>query len=382
MIMGQNQPYKLVDQLVANEFYNLEGRQFSKSDGWTIDIENFLDHFEPDQIRYALTANAPETADSEFTWKDFQTRCNSELLGKLGNLVNRVLVFTQNHCTGHIPLQGAYDVQDQRFLERQRALVEEARQSYSSFHFRRASQIVMELAQLGNAYFDAKKPWKAAKELELRGMMETTIACCLECIKLLALIAFPIIPTTAEKIWSLLGFGNNLSQFLWQEVLDTPLKPGTLLPVPFTLFRKIEDQEIAQHSEKLQKNQPEPEKKSVAQAPSTKPFAQAKEIVSFEEWQKIDLRVGQVIRAEKVAKSKKLLQLEVDLGSEKRTILSGISAYYSPEALIGKKVLIVANLAPAQVMGIESQGMLLVAETQGGLEVIQFQEAAPGAPIS
>lgn len=378
MVMGQNQPYKQVDDLVANEFYNLEGRQFSKSEGWTIDMEEFLTKYEPDQIRYVIAANAPETSDSEFTWKDFQQRCNAELLGKFGNFVNRVLVFTQQHCVGCIPAIAALEEIDQIFLNQMRQLVDEIKNHYACFKMRKASQLIMELAHLGNVYFDAKKPWKDAKDLSMRGKMETTLACSLECIKCLALVSYPIIPSTAQKIWAMLGFSLGINQHLWNEIIDNPLVAGTLLPKPEVLFKKIEDEQIEKEIAALNKGilQKKESVKKVEKKQDAKPT------IKFDDFKKIDLRVGKILKAEKVAKSQKLLQLEVDLGSEKRTIISGIAHCYEPEALIGKKVIVVANLEPAKVMGIESQGMILAASLENGLELPFINQALPGSLIN
>lgn len=251
MTMGQNQPYKLVDELPANEFFKLEGKQFSKSDHWYIDIEDFLTRYTPDQIRYAIAANAPETSDSEFTWKDFQTRCNAELLGKYGNLVNRVLVFATKHCGQKVPPQGVLQERDREFLQQMKHLVNAAAENYGAFKLRAASQTVMELAQLGNVYFDNKKPWQDAKQPETRPAMETTVACCLECLKALALISFPIIPDTANRVWKFLGFTTELKDVSWQEVVDTPIPVGQQMRNPEILFQRVEDTQIASEVEKL-----------------------------------------------------------------------------------------------------------------------------------
>lgn len=251
MLMGQNQPYKLVDELPANEFLNLEGRQFSKSDGWFIDLEDFFKQFSSDQIRYALAANAPETADSEFTWKDFQHRCNSDLAGKYGNLANRVLVFIQNRCDGRAPAKALLEEVDKEFLNQIHTLVDEAAICYQGFRVRRASQLIMELAQLGNVYFDHKHPWKDAKEEATRTRMKTTLACCLECLKALALISNPIIPTASQKLWEMLGQPKQLSEQSWDEVYKLPLIDGEKLPNPQILFTKVEDAVINTEIEKL-----------------------------------------------------------------------------------------------------------------------------------
>jgi methionyl-tRNA synthetase len=245
MIMGQNTPYKLVDDLPANEFFNLEGKQFSKSDGWMIDLKTFFEHFTADQIRYAIAANAPETQDSEFSWKDFQLRCNSELLGKYGNLANRVLVFIARHAEGKIPAASC----DEEFCSKLALLAVEAAQAYDSYHLRKASQLIMEIAQVGNAYFDAKKPWQLAKTPENHPEMLKVLASCLECLKTLALVSSPIIPSTAAKLWLLLGQKAPLDR--WEHVLKTPLKPHTPLPQPEILFQRVEDPVIADELQNL-----------------------------------------------------------------------------------------------------------------------------------
>lgn len=251
MQMGQNLPYKKVDQLPANEFLNLEGRQFSKSDGWTIDLSEFFTHFTSDQIRYTLAANAPETQDSEFTWKDFQMRCNSELLGKYGNFANRVLVFLQNHCQGKIPPQKTLSETDHAFITKIQELIGEIRAAYQQFSLRRATALLMELAQAGNVYFDAQKPWTLAKTLETRGQMETVINNCLECLKLMALASSPLIPQTAQKLWEMLGQNNRLDSCHFDHVISTPLEIGHPLPPPQILFKRVEDALIQQQENQL-----------------------------------------------------------------------------------------------------------------------------------
>lgn len=376
MTMGQNQPYKLVDELPANEFFKLEGKQFSKSDNWYIDIEDFLTRYTPDQIRYAIAANAPETSDAEFTWKDFQSRCNTDLLGKYGNLVNRVLVFARTHCGLRVPSMNALEEKDREFLQNVKQLINQAAENYRAFKLRAASQTVMELAQLGNVYFDHKRPWQDAKQPETRGSMETTVYCCLECIKALALISFPIIPDTATRVWEFLGYQTQLKDMAWEEVLNKSIPVGQALQDPKILFQKIEDAQIDTEIAKLHamKSKQEPKKKD--EAPPLKP------LVDIEDVRKLDLRVGIILNAAQLPKSKKLLQLEVDLGFEKRSILAGISQSYKPEELIGKRVVVVANLKPATLMGAQSQGMILAGNDGSAFEIVSIQELPAGSPVS
>jgi methionyl-tRNA synthetase len=251
MEMGQKQPYKTVDELPANEFLNLEGRQFSKSEGWTIDLAEFFNHFTADQIRYTLAANAPENQDSEFTWKDFQTRCNSELLGKYGNLANRSLVFLQNQCQGKVPSSGPLLPIDSEFLDQLKRLANEARAAYQSFSLRRAAALVMEIAQTGNVYFDGRKPWTLAKTPETRPQMETTLYCCLECLKVLALVSSPIIPEAAQKLWEMLGNTSKLAEEKWDDVLQQKIEEGRALPAPQVLFKRVENELIEEQENKL-----------------------------------------------------------------------------------------------------------------------------------
>lgn len=248
MTMGQNAPYKLVDDLPANEFLQLEGRQFSKSEGWTIDLETFFKRYSVDQIRYVLAANAPETSDSEFTWKDFQLRCNAELAGKWGNFANRVLLFLQKQCEGKIPQEEPLAEIDHNFLEDIRLLTEQARQHYKNFRLRLVCQTIMELAQKGNVYFDTKKPWSEAKAENTRPSMLTTLRCCLTCLQALCVIALPITPTSAKVLWGFLGFSekDSIENLGWDKALQAHLNERLQLPIPHILFRRIEDSEIAE----------------------------------------------------------------------------------------------------------------------------------------
>jgi methionyl-tRNA synthetase len=378
MLMGQNLPYKLPDEVPANEFYMLEGRQFSKSDGWTIDLEEFFNSYTPDQIRYAIASNAPETADSDFSWKDFQMRCNAELLGKFGNFAHRVLIFAKQHCELKMPLASELNDADHQFIIQMHLLVETAASHYEQFSLRKVSQALMELAQLGNTYFDLKKPWALAKDPSRHAEMRTTIALCLECIKNLTLVASPLIPASSQAIWKLLGFHTELAKGSWETITQTAIPPGQHLGESTPLFRKVEDTEIEVQVAKLGALKTPQEKPMTLQVT----YEPLKETIAFEQFDKIDIRVAQVLEATKVPKSKKLLKLLLDLGFEKRIVVSGIALHYEPEKLIGKKVLFLANLAPAIIMGIESQGMVLAASLGTDLELPAIQNLPPGSQIS
>lgn len=378
MLMGQNLPYKLPDEIPANEFYLLEGRQFSKSDGWTIDLEDFFTRYTSDQIRYAIAANAPETSDSEFSWRDFQMRCNAELLGKFGNFVHRVLVFAKQQCDGKKPPIGELSEADKEFINQMGVLLEIGASSYEQFRLRKASQTLMELATLGNAYFDAKKPWALAKDSKTRVQMNTAIALCIDCIQNLSLLASPIIPDAAQKIWEMIGNRSILADGSWQHIAHTRVAEGHKLAESIPLFRKVEDVEIAEQIAKLGRRKESKPELFMTEQMTYEPL---KEMIQFDLFDKIDLRIVKVLEAVKIPKSKKLLQLKVDLGFEKRTIVSGIALSYEPEQLIGKKVLLLANLVPATLMGIESQGMILAADMGNGLELPMVQNASEGGAV-
>lgn len=378
MIMGQNQPFKLVDELPANEFYNLEGRQFSKSDGWYIELEDFFKRYTSDQIRYAIASNAPETSDSEFSWKDFQLRCNSDLLGKYGNLVNRVLVFLHNHAEGKVPAMEQLEEIDEDFLHKIKSLVDEIAESYEAFKVRRASQLFMELAQAGNVYFDSKKPWVDAKSPDRHPRMLTTLACCVEGLKALALASFPIIPTTASQVWQMLGYTTELAQVDWNQVNTSRVPLGQQSQKPVILFQRVEDEAIDQEIAKLKKLS---ESKQVVKSVKTEVQA-IKPHIEYEDFQKLDLRTGVILQAEPVAKSKKLLLLKVDIGTEQRTIVSGIAGSYKPEELIGQKVVVIANLKPATLMGIKSEGMILAGQEGSLLQLVSLDKVGPGVVVS
>jgi methionyl-tRNA synthetase len=365
MCMGQNQPYQLVSELPANEFYNLEGKQFSKSEGWYIDLDRFFNHFTADQIRYVIASNAPETHDAEFTWRDFQLRCNSELLGKFGNLANRVLTFAQMHCEGKVPNVSL----DQDFSALIINHMAEINSHYEHFRLRKAAAAVMELAQAGNVYFDATKPWALAKDPTKREDMHRVMASCIECLKALALAASPIIPDAAEKLWKMLGFSIRLSDQKWDDVLKNRIFPGLNLPKPEILFHRVEDEVIAAEMEKLKASAP-------------KQVVVKNDLITIEDVRKVDLRVVKILSVERVPKSNKLLKFVVDLGTEQRVVVSGIGEKIeNPSDLIGRKVLFVANLKPAKLMGIESQGMLLTAEGSQ-LELPHFKEVEVGSSVT
>jgi len=363
MLMGQDVSYKLVDELPANEFYNLEGKQFSKSEGWYVDLAEFLETYSADQLRYTIAANLPETQDSEFSWPDFQNRCNSELLGKFGNFVHRTLVFARNKCGGCVPAIETLSSEDEAFLQKCKDLVEQIEGAYSSFKLRRACQLIMELAQAGNGYFDAKKPWNDAKEEKRHPSMRATISCCLESIKLLSLVASPVLPYTCEQIIEQLGLGKEFLDLTWKERSAYRLPEGHKLGESRLLFRKIEDDEIEKQEAKLR-------------------FDEKGDEISIEDFRRSKLEVVEVLSATQVEKSDKLLCLQVQTSVGSKQIVSGIAQWYKPESLVGRRLVACVNLVSCKLRGVESQGMILMAtKPDGSPEFLEVREAPAGSII-
>ena len=368
MLMGQDLPYKLVDEMPANEFYMLAGRQFSKSEGWYIDVADFLERYSADQIRYAIASNAPETQDSEFTWKDFQNRCNADLLGKFGNFVHRTLVFAKNVCHGTVPEPKDLAEDEVQFLERCRELASQAKAAYAQFRLRKASSVIMELAQLGNVFFDMKKPW--AKEQDPQ-TIANTISCCLECVKILSLISLPIIPTASAEIVALLGLEPQFQTRGFDDQMAFILPAGHRLGAPKPLFRKIEDEEIAREEAKLQPQKPQ------------EPAASEAPTVSIDEFHRVNMEVVEVLRAEVAPKSQKLLLLHVLTSTGPRQIVSGIAQFFKPEELVGKRLVACLNLPTARIRGLESQGMILAATgPDGKVALLETPSSSVGAKVS
>ncbi len=348
--------YILPDNVPANEFMNLEGDKISTSRNWAVWLHEYLRDLpgKQDVLRYVLTANSPETKDSEFTWSDFQTRNNSELVGIYGNFVNRVAVLVQKYFDGKVPQAGPLTDTDQAALTELAAFPGRIGLSIENYRFREATALIMELARLGNRYLADTQPWHEIKTNPAR--VETILHIATQIAGTLAIVSEPVLPFTAGKIRAQLS----LPDQKWADAGKPDLVPaGTLLAESPLLFEKIEDSVIAAQVEKLHKAREQNmlESKSV---PEVKPAIQ------YDDFAKMDIRVATILEAEAVPKSKKLLKLKVDIGLETRTVLSGISEHFKPEEIIGKKVLYLANLAPRKMMGMESQGMILMAEDRDG----------------
>lgn len=365
--------FVLPDNVPANEFLNIEGEKVSTSRNWAVWINEYVKDFEgcEDVLRYVLCANAPETKDNDFTWKDFQDRNNSELVSIFGNFVNRTWVLMHKLCGGKVPpLHTA--IMD----EKDNALIEEIKNSklkienlIEEYKFRDALFEVIDLSRKGNKYMQEKEPWIVAKQLAEKPEVQKSIDNCLHlCLQLtanLAILINPFLPTTAKKMCGMMKVVDRMLDWENAGKIDL-LKVGYSLRAPELLFRKIEDEEITKQIEKLKNNLV---KSAVEQTPSTaenSKFDIQKSEINFDDFAKIDLKVGTIVAAEKVEKADKLLKLQVDLGFETRTIVSGIAMHFTPEEIVGKQVTVVTNLAPRKMRGIESNGMILMAEDKGG----------------
>jgi methionyl-tRNA synthetase len=360
MMLMTHGEYILPTNVPANEFLNLEGDKISTSRNWAVWLHEYLTDFpdKQDVLRYVLTAAAPETKDNDFTWKDFQARNNSELVAILGNFVNRTVVLTQKFYEGKVP---AFDYKEEGFDEAVIAMnilrsKEKIEKSIEQFRFREALFEVMEVARMGNKFLADHEPWKLVKtnEPKTAAIMNIALQICAN----LSVLMKPFMPHSSTKIEEMLG-----KTFTWNDIGSVILmKEGELVKETNLMYEKVEDEVIQKQLDRLA----EIKKTNSEQPPAETTLHEVKADITYEDFDKLDLRVGKVLEAEKVPKADKLLKLTVDLGFEKRTILSGIAEYYKPEELVGKLVTVVANLAPRKIRGIESQGMLLMAGNDFG----------------
>ena len=366
--------YILPDNVPSNEFLNLENDKISTSRNWAVWLHEYLQDFpgKQDVLRYVLTANAPETKDNNFTWKDFQDRNNNELVAVYGNFVNRALQLTKKYFNGVVPECGALQEVDRKTIEEFKDVKQKVEALLDTFKFRDAQKEAMNLARIGNKYITDCEPWHVAKTDMER--VKTILNLSLQLVANLAIAFEPFLPFSSARLREML----NVTDADWSQLGSTELlKPGHQLGTPALLFEKIEDEAINAQLQKLEDTKKVNEAASYVAAP-------VKENVDFDTFEKLDIRVGHIKNCQKVKKSKKLLQFTIDDGSGvDRTILSGIAAYYEPEQLIGKDVLFVANFAPRKMMGIESQGMILSAVNfDGSLNVTSvLGEVKPGSQV-
>ena len=359
--------YILPENVPANEFLNLEGDKISTSQNWAVWLHEYLDEFpgKEDVLRYVLCANAPETKDNDFTWKDFQARNNSELVAVLGNFVNRALVLTKKYYDGVIPERGELTEYDEATIEELQKIKASLERNIEHYHFREALKDAMAYSRIGNKYLADTEPWKVIKTDPER--VKTILNIALQITANTAIAIEPFMPFSAEKMLKMLA----VDKFGWEQLGSMELlSAGHTIGQAELLFEKIEDDVIQAQLDKL-----EASRKAKLAAEAAQNVTEQKEEVTFDDFQKMDIRVSTILEAEKVAKTKKLLKLTIDTGIDKRTIVSGIAEYYTPEQLVGRQVLVLANLAPREIKGIESRGMILMAEDAlGRLVLVQPED--------
>ena len=359
--------YILPENVPANEFLNLEGDKISTSQNWAVWLHEYLDEFpgKEDVLRYVLCANAPETKDNDFTWKDFQSRNNSELVAVLGNFVNRALVLTKKYYEGVVPERGALTEYDEATIEELQKIKESLERNIEHYHFREALKDAMAYSRIGNKYLADTEPWKVVKTDPER--VKTILNIALQITANIAIAIEPFMPFSAEKILKMLA----VEKYSWEQLGSMELiAAGHTIGEAQLLFEKIEDDAIQAQLDKL-----EASRRAKLEAEAAQNVTDQKAEVSFDDFQKMDIRVSTILAAEKVSKTKKLLKLSIDTGIDKRTIVSGIAEYYTPEQLVGRQVLVLANLAPREIKGIESRGMILMAEDAlGRLVLVQPED--------
>ena len=375
VILHASQQYILPDNVPANEFLNLEGDKMSTSRGWSIEMHDYLKEFpgKEDVLRYTLLTIMPEAKDSEFTWKDFQSKNNNELVAIFGNFVNRALVLTQKYFDNRLPVRDALTETDKKLIADIKEFPGRIAASIEAYKFREATALLMDLARTGNKYLTETEPWKLATTDLAR--VGTILNLALQISANLAILAEPFLPFTAQRLRDMLA----MKKLTWMETGSVELLPaGHALGTASLLFEKIENAVIEAQIQKLMNT------KAPETSTPREPVKPLKPEVTIDDFSKLDIRIGKVLAAEKMEKSNKLLKLTVNSGLDTRTILSGIAQYYTPEEMVGKQVTFIANLAPRKMMGLESQGMILTAtDAEGKLKLLQpAGDVDPGATIS
>ena len=376
-MLKANGDFILPDNVPANEFLNLEGNKLSTSKNWAVWLHEYLEEFPnmQDVLRYALTANAPETKDNDFTWKDFQSRNNNELVAIFGNFVNRVAVLTHKYYDGKVPTPTKLLEVDKEALKALKEFPETLSSSLERYRFREGSQQLMNLARLGNKYLADQEPWKLIKTDENR--VQTIMYVALQIATGLAILSEPFLPFTSNKLKGILRHAELDSASHWDDIAtnDVLLPAGHQLNPSELLFRKIEDTEIQQQLDKLEATKKANASTSTNSTDMDKEIAPQKDTITYDDFSKLDMRAGTIVEAEKMPKADKLLVLKVDTGLDTRTIVSGIANSFKPEDIVGKKVTVLVNLAPRKLRGVESEGMILMTEnTEGKLVFVNPDE--------
>ncbi|GAB4370944.1 MAG: methionine--tRNA ligase [Calditrichia bacterium] len=371
MLMGHGD-YVLPDNVPSNEFLNVKGLKFSTSRGIGLWVDDFLNSYPADSLRYTLAINMPETRDADFTWEDFQAKHNNELADILGNFVNRTFTFVQNYFHNRLPARGELDSLDRELLAKLDSSRRDVGEAIDNFQFKESVRRFMELARFANKYFNDQEPWITRKKNPEK--CATTLNLCVQTAYSLAILMNPVLPFTSAKIWKMLQLPGEADRANWEDIGKLHIPDGHTLGEIEILFEKIPDEVIAIEIEKWQTiGQEPPEKKQEAATP----------MITMEEFQKVQLLTAKVLQAETIKGTDKLLKLQVEVGGEKRQLVAGIAQQYTPEELIGKTIIIVANLQPAKIRGVESQGMLLAAQDGDKLAlIVPDREVASGKPVA
>lgn len=365
MLMEQKQQFVLPYDVPANEYLNLEGKKMSTSRNWTVWVEDFLKYFDGEYLRYVLAANAPESKDSDFSWKDFQAKVNNELNNVLGNLANRTFVFSKKYFDGYVTRPDKLSEKAETTLEKVLGHAKKTGKAFKNYQVRKATKLFMDIARIGNRYFDETKPWETVKQ-EKRKAEETLYICC-SILRIISIIATPVIPKGMKRLRLMLDLKDN---YLWEDQAKNP-KEYQIDKIE-RLFEKIDDKEIEKQYEILEDRRSD-----------QNPQHEHKPEIQFEDFMKMEIRIAEILKAEKIKKSNKLLKLKVNIGNEERMVVAGISKYYKPENLIGKKVPMLVNLKARKVMGIESQAMILAAEDKDELALLHpDKDVNEGSEIS
>jgi methionyl-tRNA synthetase len=374
-MLHEHGDFVIPDNVPSNEFLNLQGNKLSTSKNYAVWLEDYLEKFPVDPLRYYLAVNAPETKDADFTWQDYQTRNNSELADILGNFINRTLTFANKHFEGAVPELGELNDDDKAMLKVLKDAPKTVGNFFEDYEVRKASTAFMDIARAYNKYFNDQEPWVSAKQDRIK--CGTTINICIQACQAMAVLMSPILPFSAEKLWKILGNEGTVTEQDWEDAGSKLLPAGHKIGKVEILFSKM-DKDIIQPEidrlEQIKKNLQKPEDKAVQEEIPK---------ISFDDFKKIDLRVAEVLEAEKIEKTKKLLKLQLKVGNEQRQIIAGVAEHFQPEELVGRKIVIVANMEPAKIRGVESNGMLLAAEDENGklAPLTVIEEIETGAKI-
>ncbi len=368
MLSKQREGFVLPHDVPANEYLNLEGQKMSTSRNWTVWVEDYLKYFEGEYLRYVLAANAPETKDSDFSWEDFRMHINSELNNVLGNLANRTCIFCNKYFNGNIKRPVELTKLSENALAEVYKLVDEISKSYSNYHVRKATKQFMDIARIGNKYFDETQPWKEVKTDKSKA--SETMYVCLEILRILSIVSSPVIPQSMKILHDMIGVNFPIT---WNNITEE--SPEYSINNVERLFRKIEEKEVSEQLEILKQNRKEngKEETTIIHKPQ----------IEYEDFMKLEIRIVKILEAEKIKKSNKLIKLKVNIGGEERSVIAGIGKDYEPEYLIGRKVPMLINLKPRKVMGVESQAMILAAEEDGKLSILHpDKDVKEGSEIS